>query len=197
MAELYNYFFEPARMESQFLASSLASAFYQKADAYAEVQDGHLVTITDNASDPVYESAFKRAGMEANAPKDINSFIAVDAAAGAGNIWVIDLAGLPTKTGQGGTIRDGYNTIGLSAEAGEPVRARKLAMNDTFKEGIGNFTAAPTVGQFAVVGKGGLWTPAATKPATGACVKIVSTYNPSQGVRQDVDGYFMQVVQVA
>lgn len=88
-------------------------------------------------------------------------------------------------TGAGVAYRMGYKTIGLTAEAGVPVRFRKLVVDDTFATGEENCTAALTVGQYAVLATGGdagKWAPAADTAATGCYAKVISKYIVSQGV---------------
>jgi hypothetical protein len=69
-------------------------------------------------------------------------------------------------TGAGVAYRMGFKTIGLTAEAGVPVRFRKFVVDDTFATGEENCTAALTVGQYATVGTAGKWVPAAEAPST-------------------------------
>ena len=179
-------FFQPVRMESQYVATKLQTVLFQAEDANAACFDGELAVLGDFTQDPVYLNAFTAANAAASAPADFNTRIATaPAAATAVGVGVIDLPTVPMATGAGVAYRMGYKTIGLTAEAGVPVRFRKLVVDDTFATGEENCTAALTVGQYAVLATGGdagKWAPAADAAATGCYAKVISKYIVSQGV---------------
>lgn len=180
------HFFQPVRMESQYVDTKLQTVMFQADSANAACYDGELAVLGDFVQDPVYLSAFTAAGAAASAPVDFNTRAAtVPAAATAVGVGVIDLPTVPMATGAGVAYRMGYKTIGLAAEAGVPVRFRKLVVDDTFATGEENCTAALTVGQYAVLATGGdagKWAPAADAAATGCYAKVISKYIVSQGV---------------
>nr|UVY03689.1 MAG: hypothetical protein [Bacteriophage sp.] len=159
---------------------------FQADEANAACYDGELAVLGDFVKDPVYLGAFTAASAADSAPVDFNTRAAtVPAAATAVGVGVIDLPTVPTAAGAGVTYRMGYKTIGLTAEAGVPVRFRKLVVDDTFATGGENCTAALTVGQYAVLATGGdagKWAPAAEAAATGCYAKVISKYIVSQGV---------------
>ena len=156
-------FFQPVRMESQYVATKLQTVLFQAEDANAACFDGELAVLGDFTQDPVY----------------LNAFTAANAAA----VGVIDLPTVPMATGAGVAYRMGFKTIGLTAEAGVPVRFRKFVVDDTFATGEENCTAALTVGKYATVGTAGKWVPAAEAPSTAGCyAKVISKYIVSQGV---------------
>lgn len=177
-------FFQPVRMESQYVATKLQTVLFQAEDANAACFDGELAVLGDFTQDPVYLNAFTAANAAASAPADFNTRIATaPAAATAVGVGVIDLPTVPMATGAGVAYRMGFKTIGLTAEAGVPVRFRKFVVDDTFATGEENCTAALTVGQYATVGTAGKWVPAATAPSTAGCyAKVISKYIVSQGV---------------
>lgn len=164
-------FFQPRRMESQEISTKLYTAL-----SAVEVFDGALVTLGDFADSYAYGASIK----------DFNTRMASLTTAGASGVWAVDIAGVATKTGQGNTVRDGYNTIGLSVPTGIPFRTRKLMPEDIFSIGSGNCGGTLEVGKFATVGANGMYVPAATAPETGAYFKVVDNYTLSQGVDGDV-----------
>lgn len=177
-------FFQPVRMESQYVATKLQTVLFQADDENAACFDGELAVLGDFTQDPVYLNAFTAANAEASAPADFNTRIATaPAAATAVGVGVIDLPTVPMATGAGVAYRMGFKTIGLTAEAGVPVRFRKFVVDDTFATGEENCTAALTVGKYATVGTAGKWVPAAEAPSTAGCyAKVISKYIVSQGV---------------
>lgn len=180
------HFFQPVRMESQYVDTKLQTVMFQADSANAACYDGELAVLGDFVKDPVYLGAFTAASAADSAPVDFNTRAAtVPAAATAVGVGVIDLPTVPTAAGAGVTYRMGYKTIGLTAEAGVPVRFRKLVVDDTFATGEENCTAALTVGQYAILATGGdagKWAPAADAAATGCYAKVISKYIVSQGV---------------
>lgn len=177
-------FFQPVRMESQYVATKLQTVLFQADDENAACFDGELAVLGDFTQDPVYLNAFTAANAAASAPADFNTRIATaPAAATAVGVGVIDLPTVPMATGAGVAYRMGFKTIGLTAEAGVPVRFRKFVVDDTFATGEENCTAALTVGQYATVGTAGKWVPVAEAPSTAGCyAKVISKYIVSQGV---------------
>lgn len=177
-------FFQPVRMESQYVATKLQTVLFQADDENAACFDGELAVLGDFTQDPVYLNAFTAANAAASAPADFNTRIATaPAAATAVGVGVIDLPTVPMATGAGVAYRMGFKTIGLTAEAGVPVRFRKFVVDDTFATGEENCTTALTVGKYATVGTAGKWAPAAEAPSTAGCyAKVISKYIVSQGV---------------
>lgn len=177
-------FFQPVRMESQYVATKLQTVLFQADDENAACFDGELAVLGDFTQDPVYLNAFTAANAAASAPADFNTRIATaPAAATAVGVGVIDLPTVPMATGAGVAYRMGFKTIGLTAEAGVPVRFRKFVVDDTFATGEENCTAALIVGKYATVGTAGKWVPAAEAPSTAGCyAKVISKYIVSQGV---------------
>lgn len=177
-------FFQPVRMESQYVATKLQTVLFQAEDANAACFDGELAVLGDFTQDPVYLNAFTAANAAASVPADFNTRIATaPAAATAVGVGVIDLPTVPMATGAGVAYRMGFKTIGLTAEAGVPVRFRKFVVDDTFATGEENCTAALTVGKYATVGTAGKWVPATEAPSTAGCyAKVISKYIVSQGV---------------
>lgn len=177
-------FFQPVRMESQYVATKLQTVLFQAEDENAACFDGELAVLGDFTQDPVYLNAFTAANAAASAPADFNTRIATaPAAATAVGVGVIDLPTVPMATGAGVAYRMGFKTIGLTAEAGVPVRFRKFVVDDTFATGEENCTAALTVGKYATVGTAGKWVPAADAPSAAGCyAKVISKYIVSQGV---------------
>jgi hypothetical protein len=187
-----NQFFQESRMESQCVKTKVVSVVYQEGGNNAPVYDGTLAVLGDFYADPVYSAAF------GSTKYDINTRIAtLPASATAAGVGVISLSTVGTANGLDNTsYKIGIETIGLSVEAGKPVRFRKFALDDTFFTGSDNTTATLTVGQYAIVDVTGKWAPSATKPATGLVAKVISTSAVSRGVSADVTQYFMKIEQL-
>ena len=186
-----NQFFQASRMESQFVETDLISVIFQSAGVDASVTDGTLAVLSGFYNESVYTSAF---GVNT---LDINTRIAtVTATPTIAGVGVIDLAVVPTATGMGNTYRLGTQTIGLTADAGVPVRFRKFMLDDSFFTGGDNFSSAPTVGQYAIVGASGNWVPSATQPATGLVAKVEKSGALTQGIDPSVTQYFLRIVQL-
>lgn len=173
-------FCQPVRMASQFVATEL-----QHVALDAEVADGTLVTIEPGTfvADAVYSAAFG----SGNAPAGLQVRKAVPTTATtAEDVFIIDIADVPTKSGQGMTIREGNLVIGLVAEAGQTVRARHLNKYDTFVVGFDNVTTTPenaAKGNVVVAGVNGGFTALKSAAGTEGFVgKIVDVYTVSQGV---------------
>lgn len=184
-------FFQPVRMESQFVDTKLQTVmFTSAADTYSACFDGELAVLGKFDKDPVYVSAFTAAGQAASAPVDFNTRqVTAVAAATSKGIGVIDLPNVPMATNGNLAYRMGYKTIGLTAEAGVPVRFRKLVVDDTFLIGEDNCTAALTVGKYAVGGAGGKFTPSedGSEATDGAFqAEVISKFVISQGVNGTV-----------
>lgn len=190
-------FFQPVRMESQFVATKLITVIYRANDADVGCVDGQLAVLGDFATDPVYSAAYTAAGQAEMAPVDFNTrYCTAPAEATATGVGVIDLATVPTATGTAGAYRVGSRLIGLTSEAGVHVRFRKFVVDDTFATGEENCTGALTVGQFATLATGddaGKWAPAETAPAAGGCyAKVINKYVISQGVDASMTGNGVQ-----
>lgn len=189
-------FIQPGRMASQFVPTDVISVMYQATGVNAPVTNGLLAVLGDLYIEPVYTSAYG-----ANVA-DLNTRIATlpgsDTVAGVG---IIDIATVPTVANSAGTntYRIGTQTTGLVAEAGTPVRFRKLYVDDTLFTSIDNFTSAPTVGQYAIVDSAtGNWKPSATQPATGLVAKVVFTGKAlTQGIDPTLTQTMLLIVQIA
>lgn len=185
-------FFQPIRMESQYVATKLHTVMFQASSTDEACYDGELAVLDGFATDPVYKAAFTAASAAGDAPVDFNTRTAKapDAVTNKG-VGVIDLPTVPLATGNGVTYRMGYKTIGLTAEAGVPVRLRMLVPNDVFATGADNCEDALTVGQYAILSTSaaGKWKASAdgSEATDGACLaKVVHKYVISQGVDGDV-----------
>ena len=98
-----------------------------------------------------------------------NAWIMKTAAAAdaTGEIYFCNTFNVQELQGAGDNVwKVGHNTLGLALPAGERgtfTRIDGTEMHDQIRFGIGNFTATPTVGEFATIANG-LLTPAATAP---------------------------------
>lgn len=187
-------FFQPVRMESQFVDTKLQSVFFMDDGEKAEIFDGAVVTLGDFAAEDVYTASYTRAKGTDTTVLDLNTREAgFCTAATDKGIGVIDLATVATADGMGNTYRIGAKTIGLKAEAGVPVRFRKLVEDDVFVIGEEN-TEELTVGEFATPGTDGTWEAADEEPDSGLYCKVIDKYNVTQGVNADTIAYRLVVV---
>lgn len=175
----YKNLLQPVRMESQFVDTKLHSVFYQTGTtpANAEVTDGKIVTLGSFIADSVYTARY----TAPSAPAGLNVRQAIAATSVSFGVCVVDLPVVATKTGNGGTMRDGYKTIGLTAAAGVPVRARKLVVDDVFVTGEDNVSSALTKTEYCYP-DAGLWAPSSSAVTLSAYCEVVDSYVISQGV---------------
>lgn len=182
---------QPVRMESQFVDTKLQSVIFQAANVDTEVVDGTIAVLGGFAKDPVMTAAAVRNNAGASDVLDINTRIAKAAAAADTGVGVIDIAGVPMA----GDYRMGSKTTGLKANAGVPVRFRKLVEDDVFVIGEGNTTAALTVGEWAKVSDG-KWAPEsteATAQGTNCYCLVVDKYKLTEGTTADMFAYRLLV----
>jgi hypothetical protein len=184
-------FFQKVLMESESIASQNRSARFQVRGVDAPVSGGAFVVVTGMALNAVYTA------FTANI-KDFN-VLTVEAPVNTTDkdIYVIDLVAIAQASGMNNTYRIGSKTIGLVADAGIAVRMRKVASQDEFVLGAGNFVAPPVVGQFAVLTAGSVdLTAAVAIPGAGLCMKVEQRETISQGTDGNVDAYLCRVVQL-
>lgn len=132
--------FYAGKMLSQDADSQVVNALYQEAGVDAAVKDGSLVVLGDLAEDLTYA---------ANGDYHYDLYKAEAPAAVTDKVAILDFAGI-----SGGEINENYYKLGvklfnLEAEAGEPVRARRLFLGDRFWLGEDNFESKPVVGEYA------------------------------------------------
>lgn len=192
-------FFQPVRMESQFVDSKLHGVIYQASSANAAVNDGALVVLGGFVNEPVYSSAFTRANGSTLNVLDFNTRYATapTAASGNENLCVIDLAEVPTATNGDLVYRIGVRTIGLTNAAGNVSRARKLVVDDVFKISEDNCSGALTVGQYAVpTANDTIFTASAdgTEVTAGIYFQVINKETISQGVTGNVTAYTLLVL---
>lgn len=155
----------------------------------AEVADGAFVVLGDLAKDEVYAGE-----------KDWNTYYAYapDATTyNADDIAVIDLAEVMGGVIGGNYYKLGAKTVDLKAEAGLPVRYRKLHKGDKFWLGAGCFASIPTVGKYAgLTANDTILTASETKPANFGVV-IRASKPLTQGNKVGYkDGAFVQAYLV-
>lgn len=189
-----NNYFEPGRMESQYVETSILSVMFQSAGANASVSNGTLAVLGDFYTEPVYTSAYGATTA------DLNTRVAtLPTAATDKGVGIIEVVDVPSVSGANNTnYRVGsIYQFGITAPAGTPVAFRKLKLDDTFKINSDNTTAALTAGQYAIVDTTGKVAPSATIPASGLTCKVISKKTVSAGVTANTTQYFLLVVQVA
>lgn len=192
-------FFQPVRMESQFVDSKLHGVIFQSAGANAAVDDGAFVVLGDFVNEPVYSWAFTKAAGAATNVLDFNTrnATAPTAVTGIKEACVIDLAEVPTATNGDLVYRIGVRTIGLTNAAGNVSRARKLVVDDVFKIGSENASAELTVGEYATfTANSTVLTPSddAAEVLAGLYFKVINKETISQGVNANVTAYTLLVM---
>lgn len=161
--------FSCGEMTSESVQNGVRSCRYFESDDKAAIYDGAFVNVGDLDLDGVY-------GLTT---LDYNIHKATAPATGSltrEDICVIDLAGIETWTKGTNTIKFGNKLVDLEIPAGENARFRTLHKRDNFWLGLGNFTAAPTVGKYATVSNGSTkLTPSDTITASQFNVKILTS----------------------
>lgn len=136
----------------------------------AAIYDGAFVNIGGLALDGVYGTT----------TLDWNVHMATAPATGSltrEDICVIDIADISEVSIYGNAYK-GIDTrlVNLTRPAGEAVRFRRMAKGDKFWLGAGNFTAAPTIGQFGNVTNGSTYLTAGdSATASQFAVKVLDS----------------------
>lgn len=98
----------------------------------------------------------------------------------------------------GNIYKVGSNTLGLPIPAGQRGTYTRIDEGDMMRFGIGNFTAAPTVGQYAVINAAGVLVPSAVIP-TGINTlyfEVLSTGSFTQGAYASFAYYLLRAKRV-
>ena len=174
----------PALMASENVQSLLVSVKYQittttgegasavTTSEFADIHDGALVVLGDLAANDPYNVGTRNGGT-IDGYKDDNVYLAEAPAATTDDVVIVDLAEITQGSIAGNVYKMGIKLYGLVAEAGMPARARRLWKGDKFWLQSDCFTAAPTVGEYAIpTANDTHHTPSKTKAASGYCVKI-------------------------
>lgn len=178
--------FHKGLMMSEVVPTKLVTGVFQASGADAAVEDGALVVIGGLRSHDTYDST-----------TDLNTHNITAPTALTNRVAVVDYVGVPSGTIGGNLYRDGYKTFGLTVPAGTATRTRILELDDTGFWATGNFVAAPTVGQYAVLTANSVkLTAAASKPATGFCVRVDASKPVTEGTVNTETEYFCTVVQL-
>ena len=178
--------FKTGKMISNVVDSYLANAVSDVA-----VPDGALVSLGDLAADTTYSAT----------GKEYDTYVAAAPTSATAEVVIADYAGIEEYSESGYTknnvIKQGIKLYGLQIPAGTIYRVRRLALHDKFWLGDGNFTSAPTVGQFAAVGQNKFThTPAASKPGSGYAIKILVEEDLTTGMSSNGKIYLCEVVQL-
>lgn len=191
-------FFAPIKMASQFVDSDLFNVVYTVSEDATEVDDGAVVTLGDFVNDPIYTNIYTAANGSELKIADINVREATYPGANTAlGVCFVDIAEVPTAIGGKNTYRLGSATIGLKADAGVVVRARKVRTDDVFMVGDENFASAPTVGQYAILTANDtrLTPDSDGEGATGAAFKVIEKRTITQGVEGNATGYVLLCVR--
>lgn len=159
--------FSKALMMSEDVQSYVGSTRFYESEAPAEIFDGAFVVLGDLDADKVYGGgAVDYNVYKSSAPTADNQVMVV-----------VDIAGISEGVIAGNTYKIGNKLVDLKAQAGFPVRFRRLALGDKFWLGEGNFVEAPNGRAYATCTGGSmLLNPTSDMPYGGKFgVKIVAT----------------------
>ena len=175
------------QMLSEDVNSYLISGKYYKDDKLAEIHDGALVVVGDFINHAYYEGI-----------KDLSCRKFVAPQASTDEVVIIDLVERSHGEIMGNDYRLGRKTADMTEVAGIPVRARKLAVLDSFIIGAGNVDGTPVVGQYLVPKGSGstLFVPSASKVTNGICVKVEDDMVLIEGSVNTDKKYLCTVVNV-
>lgn len=158
-------------------------------NASADIDDGSLVVLGNLAADTTYAASgdIEHDLYEAAAP-----------AAATDEVVIVDLAGISGGEIGGNYYKMGVKLFDLKAPKGEPFRVRRLHKHDKFWLGAGNFTSAPTVGQYAEA-KASEFRHEPKAAATGGqyAIKILKEEDLTTGMESNGKRYLCEVVEVA
>lgn len=178
--------FHKGLMASEVIPTQLVSGVYYVSARATAVGDGALVVVGDLMAHDVYAST-----------TDLNVHKVTAPAALTDRVAVVDYVGVPTGAIGDNQYRVGYATYGLQVPAGTVTRVRRLSLDDTYWTDADNFATAPTVGQYATATAGTVqYTPAATVPNSGFCVKIEASKPVTTGTVNSSTEYLCTVVQL-
>ena len=178
------------QMASEDVKSYLhTGVFYNNGGAPADVGDGAIVVVGELLDHDVYPGT-----------KDMNKRKITAPTANTDKVAIVDYVGVSEADVMGVNYRVGDKIYGLYPKAGQATRVRDLILGDEFFLLTGNFTSAPTVGQYAeVTANSTLLTPVATPTEGVTAVRIEYSKNLVTGQVDAADTlqYHCTVVQVA
>lgn len=137
----------------------------------AAVEDGALVSIKGLRAHDLYT------GLKDLNAREISAFDEEEPIYG-----FVDYVGVSQGNVLGVTYRIGDKIAGTHPEAGEGTRVRMLALGDEFWLGDENFSAEPSVDEFAIPESGKTtMAPASSKATSGLCLAIEDTRELTMG----------------
>lgn len=161
--------FSKALMASEDVQSYVGSCKMYDDDTAIAVADGAFVNIGGLALDGVYGATSLDYNVHMATAPDAEKLTRED-------ICVVDVADIETWVKGPDVIKFGNRLVNLEAPADEAVRFRRLMKGDKFWLGAANFTATPTIGQYATVSAGSvLLTPNASVTASQLNVSILTS----------------------
>ena len=174
-------------MASEDVKMMNVSVDFQDGGVSASVKDGSFVVLGDKIADITYSAD----------GKDYNVYKAAAPTAVTDKVVVVDIAGVSQGSIAGNTYRIGVKLFNLQSYAGEPVRARRMMVGDSFYLGSDNFNGAVTVGQYAILeANKTTLAPNASIPESGFAVKIQESLDFTAGQVADGKLYLCEVVQL-
>lgn len=169
------------------MLSGVADTYLASATASVALPDGALVVLGNLAADTTYEAT----GVE------YDTYVAAAPAAATDEVAIVDYAGISEGTISGNVYKMGNKLFGLTVPIGTSTRVRRFALHDKFWLGDGNFSAAPTVGQYGIATASAFThAPSASLPASGYAVKILTSKSLTAGMTSQGTLYLCEVVQL-
>lgn len=184
-----NATFYKGKMASEDVGSYLGSTRYQESGTDAIITDGALVTLGNLAPNAPYNIG------DVDDAVDYNVFLSAPPTAATDPVVIVDISNVSNGVIAGNNYKIGIKLVGLTVEAGYPVRYRVPVKGDLYWVSDGCFASTPTVGQFAIpTANGTKHTPAASNPEDGSyCVKILTKKGFTSGSSNIGTMYLCQV----
>lgn len=130
-------------LSSEYDGSLLVKGRFYEDGKIAKIHDGAVVSIGDLEAHSVY-----------SAVKDLDVRKITAPISTSDEIGIVDLVNVSEGRIGDNTYREGIKTIGLTVDAGIPVRVRRLKKGDSFYSAKGNFIGEVQEGKFAIPTKG-------------------------------------------
>lgn len=176
------YVFKRGKMMSGVADVALANAVSEE-----DIYDGSLVVLGELADDKTYDED----------GKEYDTYNATAPAAATDEVVIVDYAGISEGEINENRYRMGIKLHNLACPAGHPMRVRRLYLHDKFWLGENNFSATPTVGEYATA-EAGEYThaPAESKPESGYAIKILVENDLTVGMHSEGKLYLCEVVSL-
>lgn len=174
-------------LSSEYDGSLLVKGRFYEDEKIAKIHDGAVVSIGDLEAHSVYSAVKDLDVRKITAPVSISD-----------EIGIVDLVNVSEGRIGDNIYREGIKTIGLTVDAGIPVRVRRLNKGDSFYEAKGNFIGEVQEGKFAIPTKGDTrWTIVDNATVGTTAIKIDFVLPLVEGTVVTDDKILCTVTQIA